>query len=573
MVPTATDHNLPPSPPPGAETFLARLWTWLCRYPLLTITFFLAAQTVPSFWSGELWMPDEVRHASILQNMLRSGSWLQLDLGGTPYVDKPPLYFWFQGVVVWLFGTDAPPIFFITVAISGLFFLYSTYLLARQVGGMSKEGGLLCTLLLLSNFYFIERCHSPRMDLMFYAFMNFGVICLFLAWSRPGFQYLTVAGFALLAVATLIKGPLAMLFPLLAGVVWLGWQRRVRRLWNWDVALGLMVALCMVGAWLWGWYRAAGPAVMKEIFVDQLFKRAVDSPNLREPFLYFFWMLPLKWIPWTLLLLFLPLRQLASRPFWAQWWAGRSAFESGPILLWCLTLGVFIVLTCMSYKLNNYLLALFASFIVLTGRELGRLAAVSLRRLAVALAVLYGLVALLMPWAKYHYDQPGQTDGLLWVGALLALMAFALIRFRNRPAGQIVLLAAIGMTLVTQPIYMITRPGQDAITSPKPICTELRQKADQGFAPVAFGLDDYKAYRAGSLDYYVGLPLPDLARDEGKLRRHLSEHPRVVLLTTGRFWEAWTNRPASLQKVFSQLVDRSSWILAIQDSPALAPRN
>lgn len=479
MFPTATDQNLPPSPPPDAENFLARLWTWLCRHPLLTITFFLAAQTVPSLWSGELWMPDEVRHASILQNMLRTGSWLQLELGGTPYVDKPPLYFWFQGVVVRLLGTDGPQVFFLTVAVSGLFFLYSTYLMARRVGGMSREGGLLCTLLLLSNFFFIECCHSPRMDLMFYGFMNYGVICLFLAWSRSGFQLLTVAGFTLLAVATLIKGPLAMFFPVLCGAVWLCWQRRAWRLWSWDVALGLVVALCMVGAWLWGWYRSAGPAVMKEIFVDQLVRRAVNSVNLREPFLYFFWMLPLKWMPWTLLLLCLPLRPMTRRPFWARWWAGRASVESGPLLLWCLTLGVFIVLTCMSYKRNNYLLALFAPCIVLTGRGLGRLGAASLRRLAVALAVIYLLVALVMPVAKYYYDQPEHTKGLLWVGALLALMAFALIRCRNRPAGQIVLLAAIGMTLVTQPIYMITRPGQDAVTSPKIICTELRRQVDQ----------------------------------------------------------------------------------------------
>ena len=567
MSPTSPDQNPPCVPAAGPDTCLARLWNWLCRHPLLTIIFFLAVQTVPSLWSGELWLPDEVRHASILQNMLRSGSWLQLELGGTPYVDKPPLYFWFQGAVVRLLGTDRPPVFFLTVAVSGLFFLYSTYLMARRVGGMSREGGLLCTLLLLSNFFFIECCHSPRMDLMFYGFMNCGVICLFLAWSRTGFRPLTVAGFALLAVATLIKGPLAVLFPVLGGVVWLCWQRRARRLLNWDVALGLVVAQCMVGAWLWSWYQTTGPVVMKEIFLDQLVKRAVDSPNLREPFLYFFWMLPLKWMPWTLLLLCLPLRQMTGRPFWVRWWAGRSSVESGPLLLWCLTLGVFIVLTCMSYKRNNYLLALFAPCIVLTGRGLGRLGAAFLRRLAVALAVIYFLVALVMPVVKFFYDQPEHTKGLLWVGALLALMALALVRFRNRPAGQIVLLAAIGMTLVTQPIYMITRPGQDAVTSPKIICTELRRQVDQGFVPVAFGLDDYKAYRTGSLDYYVGLPLPDLARDEGKLRRHLSEHPRVVLLTTGRFWDNWTNRPASLQKVFSQHVDWTIWILAVQDGP------
>ena len=110
---------------PNTDNFLARLWNWMGRHPLLSITFFLAAQTGFSIWSGELWYPDEVRHASILQHLLHSDQWLLLQMHGAPYVDKPPVYFWFQAGLARLFGTDGPPIFFLSVALSGLFFLFS----------------------------------------------------------------------------------------------------------------------------------------------------------------------------------------------------------------------------------------------------------------------------------------------------------------------------------------------------------------------------------------------------------------------------------------------------------------
>ena len=93
------------------------------RHPVFTITLVMIGQTIFCFWRGGLWYTDEVRHASVLQNLLRSGHWLLLQMNGEPYVDKPPLYFWFVALLVKLFGTDRPPVFFVAAALSGWFFL------------------------------------------------------------------------------------------------------------------------------------------------------------------------------------------------------------------------------------------------------------------------------------------------------------------------------------------------------------------------------------------------------------------------------------------------------------------
>ena len=40
------------------------------------------------------WPADEPRFALVARDMLRSGDWLIPRVGGDPYADKPPLFFW-----------------------------------------------------------------------------------------------------------------------------------------------------------------------------------------------------------------------------------------------------------------------------------------------------------------------------------------------------------------------------------------------------------------------------------------------------------------------------------------------
>ncbi len=78
---------------------------------MLTLAALMAAQTALTFWRGELWRINEVRHASALRNILHSGNYLYLELAGQPYPDKPPLYFWLLAALAKLSGSDGPPIF------------------------------------------------------------------------------------------------------------------------------------------------------------------------------------------------------------------------------------------------------------------------------------------------------------------------------------------------------------------------------------------------------------------------------------------------------------------------------
>lgn len=123
------------------------------------------------------------------------------------------------------------------------------------------------------------------------------------------------------------------------------------------------------------------------------------------------------------------------------------------------------------------------------------------------------------------------------------------------------------MTLVSQSVCLITRPGMDVVMSPKSVGSELRRYLDDGSILVIFGMHHY---RACPLDYYFGQDLTEAATEVGFLRL-LNRHPKVVMMTTGWFWGQWTNRPYSLQVMRTQTMARGSWVIAVQDKPPPEP--
>lgn len=575
---------------PNPDNFLVRLWNLLGSHPLATLTGLVVAQTVLTFWRGELWYIDEVRHASALQNMLRSGNYFYLELAGQPYPDKPPLYFWLLSILAKLFNTDQAPIFFIAVAVSGVLFSYSTYALARRVAGLDRQPSLLCALTLLGTFFFLARCHSPRMDLLFSAFINFSAVCFFVGWSRPGFQPWLIAGGVFTALAVLTKGPLALAFPAFAGLAWLAWQKNLRRLFSRDVTVAVGVVAVILGGWIWACYLKGGMDLLHKIFIDQLLHRAVAAPDnhrAAHPFYFYILTMAEMWFPWTLLLFFLPWKKLFSGSTRAELLASRGRPEGGGVsFLWCVLLAELVVLSLMNYKIPIYVLVLFGPAAVLTGRALLQLPAAALRRLAVAMAAFSIMAGALLLAAQLiiinrvalsanfsvveRLLRPASwvevVQGVGFVGGLLLALGVALFLLRRRSAGELVLITALGMALVTLPVFFLTRPSLDPINCPKEMCHEIRRRAADGYHVVSYQLAPVsgKHYIMGTLTCYTGFDL-DYAADERELRDQLARRPKLLVLTGERTWKAWPDRPASLELVRHYEIGGQRWVLVAQN--------
>ena len=48
--------------------------------------------------------PDEAHYAQLTREMLRAGNWMIPLLDGLPYIDKPVLFHWLQGLAIAVLG-------------------------------------------------------------------------------------------------------------------------------------------------------------------------------------------------------------------------------------------------------------------------------------------------------------------------------------------------------------------------------------------------------------------------------------------------------------------------------------
>jgi 4-amino-4-deoxy-L-arabinose transferase-like glycosyltransferase len=365
------------SPEGGA---VGRTFDAAARRPVLVLVVLLAIQTLPGLWSRDLSYYDEVRHGNVLQHVVEDGHWLVLRLNGEVYPDKPPVYFWILAAFAGLFRTDAAWIFLLAAALSALAYVVVVHRLARRVGGEDPRGALASALVVLGSLWFAAMARFSRMDLLFSAIVVASQVCLFRAFVEPAPNRWPVVGFLLAGLATLVKGPLGLAFPLVSSVAFLAWRGRLGRLLARDVLLGFVAALALLAAWAGAVVAVEGSDYFRALLQGEVVRRAVDpSIHAQPPWFYVPW-LPLQWLPWTLVLLGVPWRGLFSRAAWRERFASRRTAPEGPAYLWAMAISGFALISTVGTKIPVYVVPLLAPMGVLTVRALARMETPALKR-------------------------------------------------------------------------------------------------------------------------------------------------------------------------------------------------
>jgi 4-amino-4-deoxy-L-arabinose transferase-like glycosyltransferase len=429
------------------DDLLGRTWDRLARLPWLAAALFLGLQTAFTASCRELWFSDEIRYANAFQNLVGAGKWIVLSLNGQAYPDKPPLYFWVLDLLRLAHPAIDPALFMLGAALSGLVFLLAVQFLARTVGA-DRDETLAASLILLTNFYFIGLTHYSRMDLLFAALIALSLACLYRAWQAEESIPWSVAGFALSGLATLTKGPLGIVFPLLTSVLFLAWQRRLRRLRSRDVLIGAAALAAIVLAWLAAALLVEGTGFIENIFHKQIYQRAVETWHHPQPVYHYLLTLPLAWLPWTLLPAVANWRALVGS------WRDRPltdcrAHDQGRAFLWIFAGSGFVFLSILSIKIVVYLLPLFAPLAILAARTLLTLDERRKRLLFAAVGVL--LLALGLAAAAGEPFYPLPLKGLAL--AVVVLLGTGHVLFQHRSLGRrsLLLVLLIGLTAFIQP--------------------------------------------------------------------------------------------------------------------------
>jgi len=325
----------------------------------LCIVFYFFALDRP-----ELRKPDEIRYAQVAREIVDGGDWISMHLRGQPYVDKPPLFFWLIAGSSYLWGSVTPFSARFPSALLGSLTVLIVFFMGKAL--YDSRTGFLAALVLATSFGFARFSNRANIDatLTFFTTASFFSFLQWYRWNKEGsvrqkdVRRLSIYGFYVsMALATLTKGPIGFLVPLMPSLIFLLIQKDWRGIKGMRLLPGLGIFLAIVLCWY-------VPAVLKggETFLHQtLFHKTIDyySQGLDHPKPIYFYLanFPASFLPWSL---FLP----GAMVYGYFGWRERKSKEVLFVFTWFIV--IFLFLSFSLAKRNLYLLPLYpgASLIV-----------------------------------------------------------------------------------------------------------------------------------------------------------------------------------------------------------------
>lgn len=464
----------------STPSFASRCFDLLAALGPLTLTVFAALHTVPALRTRLLFLPEETHLAAVHQTLAQSGNWAVPQFDGAPYTALPPAFFWFVEVLDRLHLPLGPEALLPAATVAGLLlFILAVWLLA-QAAGNTRQTALAAGITALTAFSTAVWAHLALPDFLFSACVTLSSICLYRAWIKNSAPLLMLCGFAFAAAAALIQGPLGLGLPLLGSLIFLIWRGSFRRGGARDGALGFGLMLVLLLSWIaYVAFDTDGKA-----YLNAWIQKYTASPVLALPqgeeWTRAAQNLAWFWLPWTLLLPFLPWERIFSVP--AAVWKNRTC-DPGTGWLWCNLLSGLALLSLFPPDRPAVFLAVFPPLAVLTGRAATKLTPTRSRLffgllglLTAAGAALFGLltlaehVPLVHDWLPATVTLPAplpirilpipeQLPGLPWLAGVCALFAlFSLILNKSKPAGGL-LFWLLFCTAFIQPVNLITLPA------------------------------------------------------------------------------------------------------------------
>jgi 4-amino-4-deoxy-L-arabinose transferase-like glycosyltransferase len=237
---------------------------------------------------------DEPRYAQVAREMLERHDWITPTLGGEPWLEKPPLYYWQAIVAYSVFGVSdwaarLPAAIGATLLVLAVYFFLRRFRPACELDG---------ALIVASCTGIIGYARAASMDMALAATFTLAMLGWW-AWRESVKKIYLATFYVFIALGTLAKGPVA---PFLALVVILAYAATVREitpvrktLWLPGILLFCAIAL--------PWYFAVqvrNPEFIREFIVQHNLERF--STNLyhhTEPFWYYLPVTLLALVPWT----------------------------------------------------------------------------------------------------------------------------------------------------------------------------------------------------------------------------------------------------------------------------------
>jgi 4-amino-4-deoxy-L-arabinose transferase-like glycosyltransferase len=454
--------------------------------------------------------PDEAHYAQLTRETIRAGTWMVPLLDGQPYFDKPLLFHWLQGSATTVFGETEfavrLPSAVAAIALFGTTRWVGAAIFGREVG----RWGAIMFATIPATFALSGIAH---LDMVFTAFLFGSVGCLLVA-ARDGRSLVEVAGYALLALAVMTKGPVALvLVGLFCGGAWVsgGSMRAWASQLHWKI--GLSLAIVAASPWFVWMYARYGQAFVDGYFItgnlhyvtqpNSFSNRAVSHTFFARVFAGGFF-------PWSAIVVGRVIDLMTRRPL--------PVVQTEEKLLWLWSVVVIGLFSVARFKLDHYIFPA-APALCLIAAKAWHDAALANNRFARGthsgvLALGGGLIVVGTFLSLYMFDLHLELPDfavllpiVLAVGGVAILAAVAKVDWRV-PRTPL----APAMTMACA-FLVVTIVGYPTLERARPTAAIARTLQEKTAPDAPAGLYRLEQWRA-SLRYYAERPLAPLTSPE-----------------------------------------------------------
>jgi len=422
---------------------------------------------------------DEPRYAQVAREMLQRHDWITPVLGGRPWLEKPPLYYW-QAIVAYRILGVSDWAARLPSAIDATFLVLAVYFFLRRFQpGFELDGALMAA----SSGGIMGFARAASMDMALAAAFTMALLSWW-TWHDTGKRMYLASFYGLLALGTLAKGPVA---PFLAFLVIASYAAAVRELrlllktfWLPGIILFCVVAL--------PWYfavQARNPEFFREFIVEHNLGRF--SKNLyhhTEPFWFYLPVTALALLPWTVFAIAGFARSLRK---WRASRTANGASQGDPeyrlrIFSTCWLVVPVIFFSISQSKLAGYILpAIPAGALLLADYLRHRLEQNHARAVAPWLIILHALLAaapivpaLLIAYLITQHRLPGGQPMLVALAVAFLLCAgIALTLGRKNGLRMLRFVTLIPVVLTVGAVMKLGSQALDATLSARPLAAEL----------------------------------------------------------------------------------------------------
>ena len=445
--------------------------------------------------------PDEPRYAAIARAMADTHDWITPRLWGTPWFEKPVLYYWTAGIAMRVFGVSefAARLPSALAALLAVLAVAWTALRSYSVGAAWYSLLMLPTSVAMIGF---SRAASP--DMLFAGMLTAAMAVAFemLQKTSPG-PILRIAFGFFLGAAVLAKGPAAVILAGGATLLWAGlsrqWLAPFRFLHPLIIAVFCMTAL--------PWYilcALRNPEFLRVFIWQHNFERYLTPVfEHRQPFYYYAYILVLAVVPWLLFLVAALLAALSRLKDKAKLTSSDAFFAA-----WALFPILFF--SASESKLPGYILPAIPALFVLLSHWLSRAMVVktkSVLRWLGATGVLLLLTGSLLAVDRIELMLYGFRTGYISTALIVFSLGVGIVFFamKSRPKEGFLLIVVFVIAAVEIANYRIL-PQLNARISTRQLAGDILKTDPTGGNVAVYQFPRSWLY---GMDFYLNRELPE----------------------------------------------------------------